>query len=118
VARGRWANSTPEQRAVLELSDEREWWLRRVLRAESYGYRCGFAAGVAKGYQRACTDMEAGWQAIARPVAHGGRPHADLELLRWGPGGREHFGDPRPGDYAGGPVEWPEDTPGRNGAKR
>lgn len=24
---------------------------------------------------------------------------AELELLRWGPGGREHFGDVRPGDY-------------------
>jgi hypothetical protein len=26
------------------------------------------------------------------------------DLCRWGPGGREHFADPRPGDYTGGPV--------------
>jgi hypothetical protein len=25
----------------------------------------------------------------------------NLELLRWGPGGRRRFGDPRPGDYMG-----------------
>jgi hypothetical protein len=30
--------------------------------------------------------------------------HAELELARWGPGGREHFADPRPGDFTGGPV--------------
>lgn len=26
---------------------------------------------------------------------------AELEAERWGPGGREHFGDPRPGDFPG-----------------
>jgi hypothetical protein len=25
----------------------------------------------------------------------------ELEIRRWGPGGREHFGDPRPGDFQG-----------------
>jgi hypothetical protein len=43
---------------------------------------------------------------IARPVARGGVGVAELELRRWGPGGREHFGDPRPDDYTGGPVDW------------
>ena len=28
------------------------------------------------------------------------------EQERWGPGGREHYGDPRPGDHQGGPVTW------------
>jgi hypothetical protein len=108
----------PWQRALLELSDERDMWLRRVLGAWREGWRRGHAAGVARGYRQACADMEASWQAIARPVAYGGTSHADLELLRWGPGGREHFGDPRPGDYAGGPAEWPGDAPGRIGAGR
>jgi hypothetical protein len=27
--------------------------------------------------------------------------YAELEMRRWGPGGREHFGDPRPGDFPG-----------------
>ncbi len=26
---------------------------------------------------------------------------AELETRRWGPGGRAHFGDPRPGDFLG-----------------
>ncbi len=26
---------------------------------------------------------------------------AELETRRWGPGGRAHFGDPRPGDFPG-----------------
>ena len=28
-------------------------------------------------------------------------PHAELEEKRWGPGGREAFGRPRPGDFPG-----------------
>jgi hypothetical protein len=27
--------------------------------------------------------------------------HAAIEERRWGPGGREHFADPRPGDFPG-----------------
>ena len=27
--------------------------------------------------------------------------HAELEERRWGPGGRAHFADPRPGDFPG-----------------
>ena len=53
-------------------------------------------------------DMAERWNDIAKPVTHGGKTQAELEELRWGPGGREHFGDPRPGDYKGGPVKWAE----------
>jgi hypothetical protein len=109
--RRRWDDATAAQRALLELSDEREWWLRRALRAEKHGYQRGHAAGHAEGYRHAAADLESEWQAIARPAARGVPPHAGLELLRWGPGGRERFGEARPGDYAGGPVEW--DGPGR-----
>jgi hypothetical protein len=28
-------------------------------------------------------------------------PYAELEQRRWGPGGRAHFADPRPGDFPG-----------------
>jgi hypothetical protein len=28
----------------------------------------------------------------------------EIEIARWGPRGREHFADPQPGDYTGGPV--------------
>ncbi|WP_345433797.1 hypothetical protein [Actinoallomurus vinaceus] len=38
------------------------------------------------------------------------RSHAELEALRWGPGGREHFGDPRPGDFEGFGAEYEPPT--------
>ncbi len=31
--------------------------------------------------------------------------HAELEKRRWGPGGRGHFADPRPGDFRGRGIE-------------
>lgn len=52
------------------------------------------------GYAQAEADMAARWNAIARTTAPG-PSHAELEEKRWGPGGRAHFGDPRPGDYPG-----------------
>ena len=58
-----------------------------------------------QGYAQAEADMAARWDRIARPIAgYGGRNHpgeAELERRRWGPGGRERFADPRPGDYPG-----------------
>jgi hypothetical protein len=53
-----------------------------------------------------------GWDACLDRFADqiGGRIYpahpTELEQQRWGPGGREHFADPRPGDYPGGPVAW------------
>jgi hypothetical protein len=53
----------------------------------------------ADGYAAAEADMAARWDRIARTTAP--RPsHAELEEKRWGPGGRAHFADPRPGDYS------------------
>jgi hypothetical protein len=52
------------------------------------------------GRRDAETDMAWRWAQIARPAAHG-ISHADLEQRRWGPGGRAHFADPRPGDFPG-----------------
>ena len=37
---------------------------------------------------------------LARQITNG-VSHAELEQRRWGPGGRAHFADPRPGDFAG-----------------
>ena len=50
------------------------------------------------GYAAAEADMDARWNRIARAAVRG-PSHAELEEKRWGPGGREHFADPRPGDY-------------------
>ena len=52
------------------------------------------------GRRDAEADMARRWAQIARPAAHG-ISHADLEQRRWGPGGRAHFADPRPGDFPG-----------------
>jgi hypothetical protein len=54
----------------------------------------------AAGYAAAEADMDAAWNRIAR-AAVCSPPHAELEEKRWGPGGREAFGRPRPGDFPG-----------------
>jgi len=94
---------TPEQARFLALSDERDLWRRaaEVWERMAYwlGYRLGWDRGYRAGYERAHADLAADWHAMAWRVAHGDpRSHAELERARWGPGGRERFGDPRPGE--------------------
>jgi hypothetical protein len=81
---------TPEE--AIEAADlvETETAYRRQLGREMY----------AAGYAAAEADMAARWNEIARAAVRGSS-HAELEEKRWGPGGREHFADPRPGDYPG-----------------
>ena len=52
------------------------------------------------GRRDAEADMARRWAQAAQPVTRGAS-HAELEQRRWGPGGRAHFGDPRPGDFPG-----------------
>ncbi|HET9970355.1 MAG TPA: hypothetical protein VFQ68_19130 [Streptosporangiaceae bacterium] len=52
-----------------------------------------FSRGFEEGYMCAVADVKAAQQGIVRD--------ARLEEVRWGPGGREHFADPRPGDFPG-----------------
>lgn len=67
------------------------------------GLEDGYADGDAAGYAR----CDAEWMRALAPARAAARhaalspDHAELEHQRWGPGGREHFGDPRPGDYPG-----------------
>lgn len=93
---------------VMACSDRLDDALARKLAAELAGYRRGFADGQADGYRRGRQDEAdqwfmslaparlAAWRAARTPGCY-----AELEALRWGPGGRKHFGDPRPGDYMG-----------------
>jgi hypothetical protein len=70
------------------------------LRLAAYreGYSLGHERGYREGYAAADADQQRSWHATAAPVAaHSG----ELLRRRWGPGGREHFADPRPGDYPG-----------------
>jgi hypothetical protein len=52
------------------------------------------------GYAAAEADRDRSWNAIAH-AAISGPSEAELEERRWGPGGRAHFADPRPGDFPG-----------------
>jgi len=52
------------------------------------------------GRRDAEADMADQWARAAAPVSRG-RSFAGLEERRWGPGGRVHFADPRPGDFPG-----------------
>ena len=61
--------------------------------------RAGHADGYRAGYRQADADQAARWNQAARAVD--GPARAELEERRWGPGGRAHFADPRPGDFPG-----------------
>ena len=82
---------------LLELSAERDRWLNRLLDAERAAYLLGYADG--RTDQAHADDRAWAASTVERVVV--GPTVAELELLRWGPGGRERFGDPRPGDYRG-----------------
>jgi hypothetical protein len=93
-----------EVAAKLAESDRRDRELRAWLDALGMGHHAA-AAGRAKdwqqGYERAHADLERDWHAIADPASRNATSHAELEARRYGPGGREHFGDSRPGDFPG-----------------
>jgi len=89
---------------VLDRSAERDRYEQRILGA----WREGFAAGELAH----ADDYAAGFHdgALARKHAqHDLVEMARLDAARWGPLGREHFGDQQPGDYQGGalPLERP-----------
>jgi hypothetical protein len=86
-------------RRLLERSDERDAFLRRILAAWRGGFRAGELAH-ASDYERGFHD---GAMALKR-AEHDLVEMARLDIARWGPRGREHFGDPRPGGYRGGPA--------------
>jgi hypothetical protein len=93
----------PEVERLLALSDERDHWQRAGRARERYAYERGHRDG-----------WEAGRRALLGELAEAERclyqrlapilmspDHAELEARRWGPGGRAHFGDPRPSDFPG-----------------
>jgi hypothetical protein len=71
-------------------------------------YQAGHGDGYQAGYRQAEADQATGWNQATRPAASPAR--AELEERRWGPGGREHFADPRPGDFPGRSAQ-PEPEP-------
>lgn len=69
----------------LRLAAFREGW-QAAERAHADDYSAGFNDGLLR----------------RKHIEHGAVEAARIELARWGPGGREHFGDPQPGDFTGG----------------
>lgn len=90
------ASVAVDRKAVLDLSGERDRWERRILDAERAAYLLGREDGYRDGYEHGARLREAEWPDVIKSLD--GDPVAELEKERWGPGGREHFADPRPGD--------------------
>lgn len=82
---------------VIELSDRRDMWLRRVYEAARAAYELGLEHG-AEAQARAA---DRSWARGPLCLVPSGPTLAELEQRRWGPGGRERFGERRPGDYPG-----------------
>jgi hypothetical protein len=89
---------SPDEAIEAAAAIEAETRYRNQLAREMY--QAGHADGYRAGYQQADADQAARWNQAAR-AALGGPSHAELEQRRWGPGGREAFGNPRPGDFPG-----------------
>jgi len=62
--------------------------------------QAAYQRGHADGYLRAIADVKA--------AQHGMVLDAQLETLRYGAAGREHFADARPGDFRGRAAREPE----------
>jgi hypothetical protein len=90
--------------AAIRQAEHAEAETRYRLQLAREMYQAGHRAGFESGYRQANADEAAAWAKVARPVAHG-MSHAELEDRRWGPGGRAHFADPRPGDFPGRGIE-------------
>lgn len=69
----------------------------------AFWYARGYDAGDDGGYRRAQREVEIDYRRRVAdpPRLDGGPSHTELERRRWGPGGRAHFADPRPGDFPG-----------------
>ena len=89
---------TPDEAIeAAELVEAETRYLHQLARE---AYEAGHADGYRAGYRQADADQAARWNQAARAVTDG-PARAELEERRWGPGGRAHFADPRPGDFPG-----------------
>jgi hypothetical protein len=80
----------PEAIAAAELAEAETRYRLQV--AREMGDR-GYERGVAAGIALAAESYKAAQRGIVLD--------AELETRRYGPGGRAHFADPRPGDFPG-----------------
>lgn len=66
-------------------------------------YEAGRRDGEAAGRRATEADEAAAWSRLHNEIrgTANSPTQSELEERRWGPGGREHFADPRPGDFPG-----------------
>jgi hypothetical protein len=74
--------------AMVTLETARRWAAEAAARA--------YASGVTAGRLEMVAELKRTDRGVVAAF--------ELEIVRWGPGGRTHFADSRPGDYTGGPV--------------
>ena len=84
---------------AIALADMAELETRLRLQVARESYELGHADGFREGYEHGARIREAEWPAVVRPLE--APTLAELERLRWGPGGRKRAGDPQPTDRAG-----------------
>ena len=84
---------TPEE--VFERADEIVTETRYRIEFAKEARRSGFEAG----RRSAFAEMARAWAHAAKAVTE------PVNDRRWGPGGRAHFADPRPGDFQGRNAE-------------
>lgn len=92
-----------EAPSLLDLSNERDLWVRLAVdwarSAFRRGYRAGRDAGYRVGYERAVAQ----WKITAAGMTHlGGPTYAEADRRRYPPGGRLSWIIPRPGEAGGG----------------
>ena len=87
---------------LLELSDERDSWIRQLIAAGQDGYVRGLADGVALGRRIEAAERDQAWNEIARPIS---RIDPAFMSRRWAvrgePRTRETFSRAAPGDFRG-----------------
>lgn len=94
------ADAASDPRAVAELlaeSDCRDRELQDAL--WRYAWRTAQHDAYETGFYDGCMSL--------KRAQHDAVELTRLEVVRWGPGGRERFADPRPGDRAGTPQRQP-----------
>lgn len=75
--------------ALLELSDERDLWLRRLLAAEREAYRRGYEDGRGDGYRDGYSHAVTDWKVTAAGMTKlAGPTFAELDRRRYPPDGR------------------------------
>lgn len=95
---GKRPRSLAELIPLLEDAAEEQKVLAQCRELCRWAYDMGYADGWKRGYEQGTRELQAEWPSVVASMVRGGPTYAELEERRWGPGGREHFGDPGPGD--------------------